>query len=245
MIEAVVTIASVEYEATFCRLFPRLMEGVERWHGTPVLPRLLRDLGPELQPIGLELLDRMSRQDKDALLLYLAETFEDQWVGKLREALAASPYGTCIRLGTVRAGRTEEGQLCLRAEDMSIDYKALAASGSIGQAVSRAMDHRTGADLAGRLLQGGLGLAAKLSSNEGLEDKLLSLLRRPETRQRIAVSVEETLRKNGILLALGEVRFAQTTAGGTSPAQRTRPSFPPELDAAVASAVAAYLRRHR
>ena len=244
MIEAVVAIASVEYEASFCQLFPRLMEGVERWHGTPVLPRLLRDLGSELQPIGLELLDRMPRQDKDALLLYLAETFEDQWAGKLREALAASPYGAYVQFGAIRAGRTEEGQLCLRAEDVAIDYKTLAASGSIGQAVSRAMDRRTGADLAGRLLQGGLGLAAKLSSNEGLEDKLLALLRRPETQKRIVSSLEGALRKNGVLLTLGEVRFAQT-ARGTSPVRRAKPPFPPELDAAVAGAVAAYLRRHR
>ena len=244
MIGAVVTIASVGYEATFCQLFPRLMEAVEHWHGTPVLPRLLRYLGPELQPIGLELLDRMPRQDKDALLLYLAETFEDQWAGKLQEALAASPYGAHVRLGAIRAGRTEEGQLCLRAEDVAIDYKTLVASGSIGQAVSQAMDHRTGADLAGRLLQSGLGLAAKLSSNEGLEDKVLALLRRPETQKRIVSSVEGALGKNGVLLTLGEVRFAQT-AGGTSPARRAKPPFPPELDAAIAGAAAAYLRRHR
>lgn len=244
MIEAVVTIASVGYEATLCQLFPRLMEAVEHWHGLPVLPRLLRDLGPELQPIGLELLDRMARQDKDALLLYLAERFEDWWAGKLQEALAASSYGAYVRLGAVHAGRTEEGQLCLRAEDVAIDYRTLVASGSIGQAVSRAMDHRTGADLAGRLLQSGLGLAAKLSTNEGLEDKALALLRRPETQKRIVSSLEGVLRKNGVLLTLGEVRFTQT-AGGTSPARRARPPFPPELDAAIAGAAAAYLRQHR
>lgn len=244
MIEAVVTIASVGYEATLCQLFPRLMEAVERWHGLPVLPRLLRDLGPELQPIGLELLDRMARQDKDALLLYLAERFEDWWAGKLQEALAASSYGAYVRLGAVHAGRTEEGQLCLRAEDVAIDYRTLVASGSIGQAVSRAMDHRTGADLAGRLLQSGLGLAAKLSTNEGLEDKALALLRRPETQKRIVSSLEGALRKNGVLLTLGEVRFTQT-AGGTSPARRARPPFPLELDAAIAGAAAAYLRQHR
>lgn len=244
MIEAVVTIASVGYEATLCQLFPRLMEAVEHWHGLPVLPRLLRDLGPELQPIGLELLDRMARQDKDALLLYLAERFEDWWAGKLQEALAASSYGAYVQLGAVHAGRTEEGQLCLRAEDVAIDYRTLVASGSIGQAVSRAMDHRTGADLAGRLLQSGLGLAAKLSTNEGLEDKALALLRRPETQKRIVSSLEGVLRKNGVLLTLGEVRFTQT-AGGTSPARRARPPFPPELDAAIAGAAAAYLRQHR
>jgi len=228
MISALIQIRQVEYEATFCRLYPTLMDHLDRMKPVPFLTRLLRNLGYDSQQIGMELLTMFSQDRKNQLLLYMAEMYQEMWVPSILDALARDEtYGKHIRIQSIYPGQNEAGQLYIKLDGIEADYKELASCVPVGQTM-------------GKLL----GFAAKIASNDTLENQLLALLRRPESKRKIIDLVETALFKNGVFIKLEDVSFQQENAPEVSLPFEKKP-FPKDLENALADVLAEYLRQHK
>ena len=226
MLHLKVTLDQIQYEQTLSALFPALTEKLSR-DQQPTLPVLLvQKLGSRSEKAALSILARLDAQSKNDLLLHVFQSLRPQLEAKLKKLLSKGGYG--IDFADLSVTQGEQGQFLCCFHQVSIDYQTLS------ERLPELAHQRRGMGLAAAAtgLLGSLGMG---------DSAVAALLKTEAARRTVANTLEQALRKNGVMVDVTDCEVFRTdTEIAAMPVPETL-VLPPEVMESLADAIAGYV----
>lgn len=245
MIDIYFTINAIDYEATFQTVFPTVLNKCKQAESNNMLLRLLAKLDEIAEPVLQGIMRYLPQDIRDEFLCQCVNSFGPTLTEKLNAFLQTNNWGKNFVLGAVQVTRNE-GKILLIAENVRVDYKALletdAAQDKIEGVVANFAGNGLLAKLAAKAAKGALKAAGEMAPDE-LEKAGMILLRRPDIQEKLLNMIGGALNHRGIAVTLSEISVEQA-ASDMLPQVYVQQKFSlsPELEDALLSALAEYLR---
>ena len=211
MLNGIVKITNIDYEATIVSLISRISEKTEK-KGTK-LARLIQKLGDDAENAIRVLLAYIPDEGKGKLVCELANHYQEKILSKLKEGLDSRDLGQRITVEKILFQESEEGMaICL--QNVQLDYKALldneAVQRKMGEAVERYVNQSSLGQIPGLagFLKGKAGIAAKTAVHlapEMIEHKALEAVNMPDNKEKLSCLLENSLKKEGLVMDISQI----------------------------------------
>lgn len=215
MINGRITITDVDYNHCFRSLFPKLIEKSQTIEKPGVAIRFLNKMGNDSMPIVLRIMDNMSGEEKEALLLAIMESNHVQINKALNKYLGGHELGNAIQIGEIHSVKMNDGAgFSLVITNVKIDYNALMKTNLVSRNVDSYVDMvagKFGAKGAG-FLKGATKLALNVgvkAAPEEMEKKAIALINREDINEKLLDVLKEGLEKIGLYLQVKDIVLMQ------------------------------------
>ncbi|MBR3559966.1 MAG: hypothetical protein IKN81_00290 [Oscillospiraceae bacterium] len=218
MLNLQLDVARVDYRGCVEVLLPQLVEHCAAKSAPNETDRFLAGLGAEAVPAACALLEEMSADDKDRMVVWLVSAHEERMRDSANRHLAELFGASIVRVGRFAALDRPGSRLAQLAEQVDADYSALLRSPLVNDGIER-----IGSEYA--ILKSAAKLAVQMGthlSGESLEKQALLLLNSTRVRQRLVDALQGAVRQAGLDVELENVTVERSTAvllpqGGTAP----------------------------
>lgn len=234
MLQATLTVQDVGYCETLTRIYPVLYYEILSSEHNHFLIQLLKKLEQDSLPICLHLLQRLSQQDRDELLVMALNAYSETICESINHRLQEDPIGRHLSIPSISAGQSGD-RLLLTVEQISIDYQALTHEPWVQDKIAQELGSLSGfAKLAAQ--------ATVSASPDWLENKGISFLNQPAIQNRILRLAQDTLHKQGFVLTLTNLSLSKDADTVSSQILSAGFSLSPKLEDHILNAIADYLR---
>lgn len=224
MLHTKIKIKNIDYEQTLSAVFPMLKDYLAESESGNSVMLLLKKLDDKALPILLKILQYMSYDIKDELMIVCLNTYSAKVCVKLNEKLSENPMGRHIQIGNVSINKCE-GAFYLQLGNIKCDYSALIRENATG-------------------LRGeALALLAGLTGQR-LEKKAISRLWTAENKAKVLNLVRNTILQYGLVMELTDIDLKKEAAqtGGIVPTQDYKLCLSDELQNEILDALVKYLQ---
>lgn len=201
MLDIRLEIASVNYRKCIELLFPQLIEHCAGKREPNELDRYLGSLGRDAVPAAVSLLDEMSVDEKDELIVWLVAAHEERLKNAANRELANALGGDIVRIGRFAAVDRQGDKLTLMATQVAVDYPRLLDCRAVNEGVEQIGEENS-------ILKGAAKLALSLGqhlSPENLEKQSVFLLNSAKVRQRLMTVLQEAVCNEGVNVVVENV----------------------------------------
>lgn len=254
MISGTIVISDIEYEKCFRSLFPALVRKIDAMENPGTAFRFMTKMGDDLLPVMLKIMDHISNEEKEKLLLGMIDLFQEPICTSLNRFLSNQEAGRGIRIGRIGALKEEGGEnLFLVITGVSIDYGLLVKTNLVNQNIDAYMDNLTRWKWLGEssFLKGTAKLALRAGAKivpEEMERKGMELLNRPDIKKRVMCLIPEGLEKAGLYLTVQDFSLKEDTVKEEPDTVRIEEDskagfkLPEEMEEILLNGVVAYLK---
>ncbi|MDO5338094.1 MAG: hypothetical protein Q4E89_11695 [Eubacteriales bacterium] len=211
MINGKMMITDINYEANLEGMFPFLLLKIQSAQHPGTTFKFLNKMGEDSLAIVVKLLEYMSESEKEALLLWLFDTFREQIKDVLNQFLESREFGNAVQIGEIRLAKDEYDGLSLAVSRVRLDYSMLIKSSLVTQNIDSYADRLTekfGIKGAGFFAKAALQVGAK-AMPEQIEKKGVDILNRPDVNAKITEALTEGLRRQGLCLKIKGIVLLQ------------------------------------
>ena len=219
-------VTEINYEQTFVNVYPALYKKLNTVQSQNIAVQLLKKLGMDAQEIAVELMTMLDQANRDRLLIYLLESYKEQWLRVIKEYLLANKYGKNFRIEDIQLCQDVSGQLILNVKNIKIDYKGLLHCGLM----------KTGG------VHGFVGVGIELLPESAMEQFALTILQNDEIKGKLIEVVETAVIKYGLCLRLGSAQVQKVEAWEKDVFDMEN-TLPDDMGDALLDVVAAYLKK--
>ena len=208
MLNIQLDVARADYRRCVEVLLPQLVEHCAAKTAPNETDRFLAGLGAEAVPAACALLDEMSADDKDRMVVWLVSAHEERMRNSANRHLAGLFGASIVRIGHFAAVDRPGSRLALLAEQVDIDYAALLRSAAVSEGIER-----IGSEYG--ILKSAAKLAVQMGthlSGESLEKQGLMLLNSARVRQRLMDALQDAVRQAGLDVELESVTAERAAA---------------------------------
>jgi len=217
MISGTITISNIEYEKCFQSFFPAAVRKINTIENPAMTLRFINKMEDDLLPVMLKILNYMSDEEKEKLLLGMIDMLEEPICGTLNRFLSNQETKDAIRIGRIGALKEKDTEnLFLVITGVRIDYDSLIKTSFVNQNIDAWVNNMS--KQAGLKGSGFLREAAKIALRAGVkaapkevERKGIDLLNRPDIRERAVSVISEGLKKVGLYLTVRDFSLVQET----------------------------------
>lgn len=234
MLNADISIQTVDYERTLDTLFPLFMEIVDGMDANNPLIRLLQKLGRSSQRVVTGILRRLSPRSKNQLLCALIGRYRVEICQKLNALIAESELGRGITVSYLDLRLSDE-QMLLALNGINVHYEELLKN----EKMRRMLLDMAGISGFGRLSGFSLGMAMNLFHN-WIERKGIKILEKTFLPEQLGEMTSRFLKEKKIYCEIGDVVLCTAERAGTPGGEGK--VFDQELEQSIIDAVAAYLK---
>ena len=191
-------VARADYRSCAEMLLPQLVEHCAAKSAPNELDRVLGGLGAEAVPAACALLDELSVDEKDQMVVWLVSAHEERMRSSANRHLSELFGAPIVRIGRFAAVDRPGTRLALLAERVDIDYAALLRSPLVGDGIERLGGENS-------VLKGAAKLAVQMSahlSGDNLEKQGLLLLNSAKVKQRLMAVLQDAVRQAGLNVEL-------------------------------------------
>lgn len=192
--DIVLELAQVNHRKCVEILLPRLVEHCAAKTQPNELDRFLAELGADAAPAACALLDEMSVDEKDRVIVWLVSAHEARMRSSANRHLAELLGGNAIRIGRFLAVDRPGSRLSLRASDVAVDWSALLHSDAVRDGVEQ-LGGENG------VLKGAALFVLRLSAhlpNDSLEKQGVALLNSALVKRRLIAVLQDAVRQEGL-----------------------------------------------
>ncbi len=253
MIEGKFNISYIDYEKSFCNLFPLFIEKAQSVNSPGMALKFFVKMGESSLPIILKIMNYMNESEKEMVLLTMIVQFRKQICDILNQFLEGHGLGSAIRIGQIDVVKSDEAiGFSLIAGDVAIDYEELVKSDFINQNIDGYMEkviHKLG--MKGKVFKSAakraLTAGAKILPGE-LEKSGIDLLNRADVNGKIADILTNGLMKAGLCMNITSVylewkpKADENIVDITSWGQADELGFSAEVEESLMDAVVKYLK---
>lgn len=208
MLDIRLEIAQVNYQKCVEVLLPQLVEHCASKESPNELDKFLAKLGPDAAPAACALLDDMSVDAKDKMVVWLVSAHEERMRNSANRHLAELLGAPIIRIGHFLAIDRPGSRLTLLAEQVNTDYPALLRSPLVEDGVDQ-IGSENG------ILKSAAKLALQMGrrmSGENLEKQGLLLLNSAKVKSKLTEVLQEAVRQAGLDVTLEDVSVERSGA---------------------------------
>lgn len=201
-------LARANYRACVEVLLPPLVEHCAGKAAPNELDRFLAGLGADAAPAACALLDELSADDKDRLIVWLVSAHEERLRSSANRHLTELVGAPIIRIGHFAAVDRPGSALALFAEQVDIDYPALLQSPLVGEGIDQIGEENG-------VLKSAAKLAVKMGmhlSSDNLEKQSVRLLNSDKVKSRLMRVMEDAVRQEGVDVAVEDVIVERSDA---------------------------------
>lgn len=231
-LDIILELAQVNHRKCVEILLPRLVEHCAAKAQPNELDRFLTELGADAAPAACALLDEMSADEKDRVIVWLVSAHEARMRSSANRHLAELLGANVIQIGRFLAVDRPGSRLTLRASDVAVDWAVLLHSEAVRDGVAQLGGENS-------ILKGAALLVLRMSAhlpNESLEKQGVALLNSELVKRRLMVVLQDAVRQEGL-----EVTLEDLSVRPSDPASAAAPdlggvlsaSFERELKAAL------------
>lgn len=198
MLNLQLDVAHINYRACIEKLLPQLVAHCAAKSAPNELDRVLGGLGAEAVPAACALLDELSGDDKDKMVVWLISAHEERMRNSANRHLAELFGAPIVRIGHFAAVDRPGSRLALLAEQVDADYNALLRSPLVSEGIERLGGENS-------ILKGAAKLAVQMGSHlsgEHLEKQGLLLLNAAQVKTRLLAVLQDGVRQAGLDVTL-------------------------------------------
>ncbi len=217
MISGTIVISNIEYEKCFRSFFPDVVRKIDTIENPGTGIRFINKMGDDLLPLMLEILNYISDEEKEKLLLGMIDLFQEPMCKALNRFLGNQEAGSAIHIGRISTLKEEGGEnLFLVITGVSIDYSALVKTSLVNQNIDAYMDNLPKRTVPGgsRFFKGAAKLALRAGAKvapEEMERKGIALLSRPDIKEKVICIISKELEKAGLYLTVQDFSLKEDT----------------------------------
>lgn len=224
MLSVNIRIENINYEQTVTAAFPLLKRNIQEMNAKHIALHLLQKLDDKALPVLLNVMQYMSKDAKDEIMIAALNGYSALLCDKLKSELSCHPIGKHLKIAQISADKAGNA-IYLHFRNVECDYYALVRENVSG-------------------LRGfGLGIVAGIS---GPVAELLALKRlwTEENKEKLLILIQNTITQYGLAMDLADMDLANdTVSDNSSPAEREgKLLLSDELLDAILDALAQYLR---
>lgn len=217
MLDIRLEIARVNYRNCVEVLLPLLTEHCAAKAQPTELDRFLAGLGADAAPAACALLDEMSVDEKDRLMVFLISAHEERLRNSANRHLSELFGAPVIRIGRFAAADLPGSRLTLLAEQVDIDYGTLVKSPLVGEGIEQI-------GMENSVLKSAAKFAVQMStylSPESLEKQGIRLLNSGKVKGRLMTVLQDAVRQEGVDVTVEDMTVAQSgmILPGTQPSR--------------------------
>lgn len=248
MLEAKITIDSINYEQTLGSLFQLIMQKLEGVETKSFAVRLLLRMGEEARTAALGILKHLDQTEKNEIICGIVNRYASDISGKINQQLSEKALGEAIRFQELTAVCTEDAMI-LHAAHIEADYQKIlsnpAVQGKINETAGKKVSWLGGC--AQRLAEhhaGKLARAAAYAAPEHVERVTLHYLQQEEHKASIRTAVEKAISGKGIALSLQDMEIvsSETDIGVLENSAPEQDLFSNRWEDSLLEAIVAYLK---
>ena len=209
MLDIRLEIGQINYRTCIEAMLPPMVEHCAAKEHPGELDSFLAGLGTDAVPAACALLDRMSTDEKDEMVIWLIMSHEERLRNAANRHLAALLGGELVRIGRFIALDQPGSRITLLASQVEIDYAGLLDCPMVTEGVDRISgDNGVLKGAAKMMLSMG-----RLMSPAGLEKQGLTLLGTRHIKEKLMSTITEGLQQAGLDIELEDMT-AQISTGG-------------------------------
>ena len=194
MLDIRLEISRINYRKCVEALLPPLVEHCAAKERPNELDRFLTELGSDAAPAACAVLDEMSVDAKDQMVVWLVSAHEERMRNAANRHLTELLGAPLIRIGCLIAQDRPGSRMTLMASQVAVDYAALLESPLVTDGVER-----LGGD--NSVLKGAAKLALQLGTHlspESLEKQSVALVNSKRVKDRLMTVLADALRQAGL-----------------------------------------------
>lgn len=208
MLDIRLEIGQINYRRCIEAMLPPMVEHCAAKEHPGELDSFLAGLGKDAVPAACTLLERMSTDEKDGMVIWLIMSHEQRLRNAANRHLAAFLGGPLVRIGRFIALDQPGSRMTLLASQVDIDYAALLECPLVTEGVERISgDNGVLKGAAKMMLSMG-----RLMSPAGLEKQGLTLLGTKRIKEKLMSAITDGLRQAGLELEIADMT-AQISTG--------------------------------
>lgn len=209
-------IAQLDHQACVRALLPRLVEHCAAKAQPNELDRFLARLGPDAANAACALLDDMSVDARDRMIVWLVSAHEERMRNSANRRLGALLGDNVVRIGRFCAVDRPGSRLMMQASDVAVDWQALLKSPVVGEGIDRLGGENS-------ILKGAAKLVIQMGSHlsgESLERQGISLFNTERVKRRLTDVLQDALRQEGLDVTI-EALTVERSGAAPLPVQAT------------------------
>lgn len=199
-------IEQVNYKKCVESMLPALVEHCAAKADPNELDKFLAALGADAVPAACAVLEEMSADDRDKMVVWLVGAHEERMRNSANRHLAELTAGPIIRIGRLVARDRPGSRLSLQALQVEIDYPALLASPIVGEGIESIGSEHS-------ILKGAAKLAVQMGlhmSPTSMEKYSVALLNSEMIKRRLMDVFSDALRQTGMDVVLADFTVEST-----------------------------------
>ena len=208
MLNLQLDVERINYRVCIEKLLPQLVAHCAAKSAPNELDRVLGSLGAEAVPAACSLLDELSGDDKDKMVVWLISAHEERMRNSANRHLAEMFGAPIVRIGHFAAVDRPGSRLALLAEQVDTDYNALLRSPLVSEGIERLSSENS-------ILKGAAKLAVQMGSHlsgEHLEKQGLMLLNSAQVKTRLLAVLQDAVRQAGLDVTLEGMTVERSAA---------------------------------
>jgi len=208
MLDIKLEIGRINYQKCVEALLPPLVEHCAAKQNPNALDSYLAGLGDDAVPAACAVLDKMSIDEKDKMVIWLIMSHEERLRSASNRHLEAFFKGPMVRIGRLIAlDQTGDG-MSLLASEVEVDYEKLLHSPVVTEKIERIGGENSVLKGAAKMMLS----MGRLMSPEGLEKQGLSLFNSRRVKEKLMGAVTGGLKQAGLDIEIADMT-AQISTG--------------------------------
>ena len=233
-------IAQLDHQACVRALLPRLVAHCAAKTQPNELDRFLAQLGPYAASAACALLDDMSADERDRMIVWLVSAHEERMRSSANRRLGALLGENVVRIGRFCALDRPGSRLTMQASDVAVDWQTLLKSPVVDEGIDRLGGENSILKGAAKLV---LQMGAHLSG-ENLERQGILLLNTERVKRRLTEVLQDALRQEGLDVTI-EALTVERSGASSLPAQAAAGTLPSAFEDGFLNALAAQVKKQR
>lgn len=252
MLNAKITIASINYEETFRNLLPSTLEKCRAMESKNLIIRLMQKLDDASAVALSGMLSFLPRESCDELLCIMVRLFGGELAERLNQTLQEHEVGRNLAINAFSLVQEPERGIILALDGIEVDYGSLLQSVQEQKAadgITGGSTGKTAGRLIGALMKKTVDVVSKIPPQQ-LESKGLYLLELDWVKKKLVEMAQKSLYKKGIVLELEDIIFYPCEENGLESETHEKEGqgagkkleLSPELEETLLDAMAAWMK---
>ena len=202
MLNAVVKVNQIDYEANLKRVFPRVNANIKAITSDSAFVQKFQKLGDEAESVAFGILANIASDERGQIVADGVNANTDWMVWKFNGKAAKYTGGEIIKIGNV--GMSAEGDaLVARCENISVIYKDLVGIESVKVRVERLLG-----GVAGSIATMGVKAVTTIAPDK-FEKTVIDLLGKPDNKKKLVAYANQLLKKYGFFANVVDIDLVQ------------------------------------
>lgn len=218
MFDVKVKVDDIDYEKSFCSLFPQLYTICSNAKTDHLLVRFLNKMGDASIPVIVGILRLLTEKCKGELLCDLINSFDMECVDALNSLLIQDKLGQCFQCSGISMKQDDSTAVSITLTGVVVKYDMLLQNDFIREKIvdhiCNTMGGFFGNDLVEKFAERGTNYVTSLvNTMPNVSEKIiLSILEQEKARRTLLCLAEKELNESGICFSLGDVSIQQSNS---------------------------------